>query len=140
MSNQVNRKVLFNFDNIFITRQINISHLTRPVGAAFCKAGFGKEVVVDILVGEQFATLYKGFQNAEIDFLIRPFALAEKGSVFILFGEDVDFRLTFFLWVVAPPASERGKLHRTFAGEQQLPEILLADFLKHLARSEEHTS
>ena len=38
--------------HILITHQINISHLTRPVDAAFGKAGFGKEVVVDILVGE----------------------------------------------------------------------------------------
>ena len=28
---------------------------------------------MDILVGEQFAALYEGFQNAEVDFLIRPF-------------------------------------------------------------------
>ena len=41
---------------------------------------------MDILIGKQFAALYEGFQNAEIDFLIRPFALAEKGSVFILSG------------------------------------------------------
>ena len=44
-----------------------------PVGAAPGKTCFGKEVVVDILVGEQFSALYEGFQNAEVDFLIRPF-------------------------------------------------------------------
>ena len=72
--------------NILIPHQRHISHLLCPVGAAFGKAGFGKEVVVNILVGEQLAALYEGLQNAEIDFLIRPFALAEKGSVFILSG------------------------------------------------------
>ena len=88
---------------------------------------------MDIFIRKQFAALYEGFQNAEVDFLIRPFALAEKGGVFVLFGENIDFSLTLFFRVVAPPASERGKLHRALAGEQQLPEILLADFLKHLA-------
>ena len=68
--------------HIFITHQRHIPHLTCPVGAAFGEAGFGKEVVVDILIGEQLAALYKGFQNAEIDFLVRPFALTEKGGVF----------------------------------------------------------
>ena len=91
MSNQVNRKVLFDFDNIFITHQCHIPHLTCPVGAAFSEAGFGKEVVVDIFVWEQLAALYEGFQNAEIDFFIRPFALAEKGGVFVLFGKNIDF-------------------------------------------------
>ena len=119
--------------HILVTHQRHISHLFCPVGTAFGKAGFGKEVVVDILIGEQLAALYKGFQNAEVNFLIRPFALAEKGGVFVLFGENIDFSLTLFFRVVAPPASERGKLHRALAGEQQLPEILLADFLKHLA-------
>ena len=88
---------------------------------------------MDIFIGEQFTALYEGFQNAEIYFLIRPFALPEKGGAFILFGEDTDFRLTLFLGIVAPPSAERGKLHRAFAGKQKLPEILLADFLKHLA-------
>ena len=119
--------------NIFIPHQRHIPHLTCSVGAAFGKADFGKEVVVDILVGEQLTALYEGFQNAEIDLLIRPFALPEKGGVFILLGKNIDFSLTLFLGIVAPPAAERGKLHRAFAVQQLLPEILLADFLKHLA-------
>lgn len=81
---------------------------------------------MDIFIGEQFTALYEGFQNAEIYFLIRPFALPEKGGAFILFGENINFSLTFFFGIVAPPAAERGKLHRAFAGKQQLPEILLA--------------
>ena len=85
---------------------------------------------MDILIRKQFAALHEGFQNAEIDFLIRPFTLPEKGGVFILFRKNIDFRPALFFGIVAPPASERGKLHRAFAGEQQLPEILLADFLK----------
>ena len=59
--------------NVRILHQRHIPHLFRPVGAAPGKTCFGKEVVVDILVGEQFAALYEGFQNAEVDFLIRPF-------------------------------------------------------------------
>ena len=70
-------------NNILVDHQRHISHLIRPVGAAFGKSRFGKEIVVDILIGEQFAALYEGFQNAEIDFFIRPFALPEKGGVFI---------------------------------------------------------
>ena len=81
---------------------------------------------MDILVGKQLAAIYECFQNTETDFLIRPLALPEKGGVFILFGEDIDFRLTLFLGIVAPPATERGKLHRAFAGEQLLPEIDIA--------------
>ena len=119
--------------HILITHQLHIPHLFCPVGAAFGKAGFGKEVVMDIFIWEEFAALYEGFQNAEIDFLIRPFALPEKGGVFILLGEDIDFSLTLFLGIVAPPAAEGGKFHRAFAVQQLLPEILLADFLKHLA-------
>ena len=67
--------------HIFITHQCHIPHLTCPVGAAFSEADFGKEVVVDIFIGEQFTALYEGFQNAEIYFLIRPFALPEKSAV-----------------------------------------------------------
>ena len=46
---------------ILISHQRNIPHLFCPVGAAFGEAGFGKEVVVDILIREQLATLYEGF-------------------------------------------------------------------------------
>ena len=59
--------------NVRILHQRHIPHLFCPVGAVPGKTCFGKEVVVDILVGEQFSALYEGFQNAEIDFLIRPF-------------------------------------------------------------------
>ena len=86
---------------------------------------------MDILVGKQLAALYEGFQNAEIEFLIRPFTLPEKGGIFVLLGGDIDFRLTLFLGIVAPSAAEKRKLHRAFTGEQLLPEILLTDFLKH---------
>ena len=78
--------------HILITHQRHISHLICPVNAAFGEAGLGKEVVMDILVGEQLTALYEDFQNTEIDFLIRPFALPEKGGVFILFGEDIVLR------------------------------------------------
>ena len=70
---------------------------------------------MDILIGEQLAALYKGFQNAEVNFLIRPFTLPEKGGVFILFGEDINFRLTLFLGIVAPPAAEGGKFYRALS-------------------------
>lgn len=119
--------------NILIPHQYHIPHLLCPVNAAFCESGFGEEIVVDILIGEQFAAVYEGFQNADIDFLICPFALPEKGGVFVLFGKNIDFCLTLFPGVVAPPTAERGKLHRAFAGEQQFPKILLADFFKYLA-------
>ncbi len=56
---------------------------------------FSKEIVVDISIGKELAALYEGFQNAEIDFLIRPFALLKKGSVFILFGEDIIMNTRF---------------------------------------------
>ena len=88
---------------------------------------------MDIFVGEQRAALYEGFQNTQINLLIRPCALAEKSGVFILFRNNIDFCLTFFLGISTPPAAERGKLHRTFAGKKQLPEILFANLLKHLA-------
>ena len=100
---------------IFIPHQRHIPHLTCPVNAAFGKSVFGKEVVVDIFIWEQLAALYEGFQNAEIDFFIRPLAFAEKGGVFVLFGKNIDFSLPLFLWIVAPPAAKRGKLHRAFA-------------------------
>ena len=61
---------------------------------------------MDILIGKQFAALYEGLQNAEIDFLVRPFALAKKGGVFILFRKNIDFSLPFFFGIVAPPAAE----------------------------------
>lgn len=88
---------------------------------------------MNILIGKQFAAFYKRFQNAEINFFIRPFTLPEKGSIFILLGKNIDLRLTFFFGIVAPPAAERGKLHWTFSVQQQLPEILLANIFKHFA-------
>ena len=44
----------------------------------------GKRYKTDVANTEQLAALYENFQNAEIDFLIRPFALPEKSGVFIL--------------------------------------------------------
>ena len=87
-------------NNILITHQRHIPHLFCPFYAAFGESGFGKKVVMDIFVGEQLAALYEGFQNAEIDFLIRPFALSEKGGVFILLSADF---LKHFTHIVGQP-------------------------------------
>lgn len=72
---------------------------------------------MNIFVKEQLAALYEGIQNAEVNFFIRPFALAEKGGVFIPLGKDTNFRLMFFLGIVALTASKRGKLYRALAGK-----------------------
>lgn len=63
-------------------------------------ASDGKKRLTDVANTEQLAALYKGFQNAEIDFLIRPFALAEKGGVFILLLADF---LKHFTHIVRQP-------------------------------------
>ena len=56
-----NENVFFNICNILIPYQGHIPHFLRPVGTAFGKAGFGKEIVVDILVEEQTAAFHKRF-------------------------------------------------------------------------------
>lgn len=35
--------------------------------------------------------------------------------------------------IVAPPAAQGSEFHRGLSAQQQLPKVLLADFLKHLA-------
>ena len=68
--------------NILIPYQSHIPHLICTVYTPFGEAGFGKEVVLDILVGKQLAAIYECFQNTETDFLIRPLALPER-AVFL---------------------------------------------------------
>ena len=63
-------------------------------------ASDGKKRLTDVANTEQLAALYEGFQNAEIDFLIRPFALSEKGGVFILLSADF---LKHFTHIVGQP-------------------------------------
>ena len=86
-----------------------------------------------VLVGEQLTAGKKRLQDGEIDLLRCPLALGKKCSVFVLLAHDVDLGLALVDGIVAPPTAQGGELHRGLAVEQQLPKVLLADLLEHLA-------
>ena len=86
-----------------------------------------------IFVREQLAAGDQCLQDGEINLLGGPFALSEEGGVLVLLAHDVDLGLALMDGIVAPPAAQGGELHRGLAAEQQLPEVLLADLLEHLA-------
>ena len=85
------------------------------------------------LIGEKVAALYQRFQYTQVNFFIRPLALAKEGGMLILFAHDIDFRLAFMDGIVAPPAAQGSKRYRGISVQQKFPEVLPADFLKHLA-------
>ena len=85
------------------------------------------------LIGEKVAAFYQCFQYSEINFFVRPLALTKEGGILILLAHDIDFRLAFMDGIVAPPAAQGSEFHRGFSAQQQPPEVLLADFFKHLA-------
>ena len=86
-----------------------------------------------VLIPEQLAAGDERLQDGEIDLLGSPFALGEESGVFVLLAHDVDLGLALMDGIIAPPAAQGGELHRGMTGEQQLPEVLLADLLEHLA-------
>lgn len=86
-----------------------------------------------VLVREQIAAVDERLQDSEIDLPSGPLALGEDGGILVLLAHDVDLGLAPSGGIVAPPAAKGGELHRGLAAEQQLPEVLLADLLKHLA-------
>ena len=76
-----------NSNNILISHQRHIPHFLRPVYAPFGESGFSKEVEVLVLIWEQLTAFDQSFRHAEIDLLVRPFALAKKGSILVLLGD-----------------------------------------------------
>ena len=84
-------------------------------------------------VREQLAAGDERLQDSEIDLVGGPLALGEEGGILVLLAHDVDLGLALMDGIVAPPTAKGGELHRGFAAEQQLPEVLLADLLEHLA-------
>lgn len=85
------------------------------------------------LISEKVAALYQRFQHAEINFFVGPFAFGKEGGIFVLLAHNVNFCLSFMDRIVAPPAAQGSEFHRGLSAQQQLPKVLLADFLKHLA-------
>lgn len=86
-----------------------------------------------VFVREQLAAGDERLQDGKIDLLGCPLALGKEGGILVLLAHEVDLGLALMDGVVAPPTAKGGKLHRGFAAEQQLPEVLLADLLEHLA-------
>ena len=124
---RLNNSGLYSND-ILISYQCCTSYFVRLFHTAICEAGFGEEIIVLVLIREQIAAGEERLQDGEIDLLRCPLALGKKCSVLVLLTHDVDFCLTFANGIIAPPAAERGELDRRLAAEQQLPEVLPADF------------
>ena len=86
-----------------------------------------------ILISEKVAALDQRFQYTQVNFFVRPLALAKEGGILILLAHDIDFRLALVDGIITPPAAQGSEFHRGLSAQQRLPEVLLADFLKHLA-------
>ena len=120
-------------NDILISYQCCTSYFVRLFRTAFGEPGFGEEEEVLVFVLEQLAAFDQRLQDGKVYLLSCPLALSEEGSVLVLLAHDVDFGLALMNRIVAPPAAQGSELHRGFAAEQQLPEVLLADLLEHLA-------
>ena len=137
VSNNLDSNILLNALNaryqIIIRHQRHVPELFCLLHTALGEASSGEEEEVLVLIREQLAAGDERLQDGKIDLLRCPFALGEEGGVLVLLAHDVDFGLALMNRIVAPPAAQGSELHRGFAAEQQLPEVLLADLLEHFA-------
>ena len=113
--------------------QRHVPELFCLLHTALGEARSGEEEEVLVLIREQLAAGDEHLQDGKINLLHCPFALGEKCGVLVLLAHDIDLGLGPAGGVRAPPAAEGFELHRRPTAEQQLPEVLLAELLEHLA-------